>query len=117
MPGIHASRVCSVHTRVVLTDSEATQVLRALDALDELEAAAVKLVRAELACGPALDGLIADPLTLGTRLDVLCLVDTMAADLLAALGRRDTVRRLVDEAPSGSARDALYEHLAGHGRA
>ena len=109
--------MCSVHTRVVLTDSEATQVLRALDALDELEAAAIKLVRAELACGPALDGLIADPLTLGTRLDMLCLVDTMAADLLAALGRRDTVRRLVDEAPSGSARDALDEHLAGHGSA
>ena len=85
--------------------------MRALDALDELEAAAIKLVRAELAAGPAIDGLIADPLTEGTRLDSLCIVDTMAADLLAALGRGDTVRRLVDEAPPGSARDALARHL------
>jgi hypothetical protein len=99
----------------VLTDHEATHVMRALDALDELEAAAVKLVRAELACGPAIDGLIADPLTAGTRLDVLCLVDTIAADLLAAMGRTDTVRRLVDEAPAGGARDALVEYLAGQG--
>jgi hypothetical protein len=99
----------------VLTDHEATHVMRALDALDELEAAAVKLVRAELACGPAIDGLIADPLTAGTRLDVLCLVDTIAADLLAAMGRADTVRRLVDEAPAGGARDALVEYLAGPG--
>ena len=89
--------------------------MRALDALDELEAAAVKLVRAELACGPAIDGLIADPLTAGTRLDVLCLVDTIAADLLAAMGRADTVRRLVDEAPAGGARDALVEYLADQG--
>ncbi len=89
--------------------------MRALDALDELEAAAVKLVRAELACGPAIDGLIADPLTAGTRLDVLCLVDTIAADLLAAMGRADTVRRLVDGAPAGGARDALVEYLAGQG--
>jgi len=79
--------VCSVHTRWVLTDHEATHVLRALDALDQLEEAAMKLVRAELACGPALDGLIADPLTEGTRLDQLSLVDTLAVDLLAALGR------------------------------
>jgi hypothetical protein len=99
----------------VLTDHEATHVMRALDALDELEAAAVKLVRAELACGPAIDGLIADPLTAGTRLDVLCLVDTIAADLLVAMGRADTVRRLVDEAPAGGARDALVEYLAGQG--
>jgi hypothetical protein len=35
----------------------------------------------------------------------------MAADLLAALGRGDTVRHLVDEAPPGSARDALARHL------
>ncbi len=99
----------------MLTDHEATHVMRALDALDELEAAAVKLVRAELACGPAIDGLIADPLTAGTRLDVLCLVDTIAADLLAAMGRADTVRRLVDGAPAGGARDALVEYLAGQG--
>ena len=99
----------------MLTDHEATHVMRALDALDELEAAAVKLVRAELACGPAIDGLIADPLTAGTRLDVLCLVDTIAADLLAAMGRADIVRRLVDEAPAGGARDALVEYLAGQG--
>jgi len=90
--------------------------MRALDALDELEAAAVKLVGAELACGSAMDGLIADPLTAGTRLDVLCLVDTMAADLLVAMGRGETVRRLVEEAPEGGARDALVEHLAGQGR-
>ena len=89
--------------------------MRALDALDELEAAAVKLVRAELACGPAIDGLIAHPLTAGTRLDVLCLVDTIAADLLAAMGRADTVRRLVAGAPAGGARDALVEYLAGQG--
>ncbi|MDG1465225.1 MAG: hypothetical protein P8Q20_09065 [Acidimicrobiales bacterium] len=95
----------------LLPRGQATQVMRALDALDELEAAAIKLVRAELAAGPAIDGLIADPLTEGTRLDSLCVVDTMAADLLAALGRGDTVRHLVDEAPPGSARDALARHL------
>jgi hypothetical protein len=99
----------------MLTDHEATHVMRALDALDELEAAAVKLVRAELACGPAIDGLIADPVTAGTRLDVVCLVDTIAADLLAAMGRGETVRRLVDEAPAGGARDALVEYLADQG--
>ena len=99
----------------MLTDHEATHVMRALDALDELEAAAVKLVRAELACGPAIDGLIADPLTAGTRLDVVCLVDTIAADLLAAMGRGETVRRLVNEAPAGGARDALVEYLADQG--
>ena len=101
----------------MLTDHEATHVLRALDALDQLEEAAVKLVRAELACGPALDGLIADPLTEGTRLDQLSLVDTLAVDLLAALGRLDTGRRLGDEAPAGWARDALVDHLAGRGSA
>ena len=95
----------------LLTDEQATQVLRALDALDELEAAALKLVRAELACGPVLDGLVADPLTEGTRLDLLCLADTVAVDLLDVLGRRDAVRGLVDEAPPGSACDALDEHL------
>ena len=110
--GIHASRVCSVHTRAVITDTEATHVMRALDALDELEAAAVKLVTAELACGPVIDGLIADPLTAGSRLDVLCLVDT----ILAAMGRGETVQRLVDEAPAGGARDALVQYLAGQGR-
>ena len=47
----------------MLSDDQAVHVLRALDALDELEAAAFKLVRAELACGPVIDGLIADPLT------------------------------------------------------
>ena len=129
--GIHRSRVCSIHTHHVLTNDssagdpshdelpgegllareQATQVMRALDALDELEAAAVKLVRAELAAGPVVDGLIADPLTEGTRLDLLCLVDTMAADLLTVLGRGDMVCRLVAEAPPGGARDALAEHL------
>jgi len=96
----------------LLPREQATQVLRALDALDELEAAAVKLIRAELAAGPVVDGLIADPLTEGTRLDLLCFVDTMATDLLAVLGRGDMVRRLVAEAPPGGARDALAEHLA-----
>ena len=86
-------------------------MMRALDALDELEAAAVKLVRAELAAGPVLDGLVVDPLTEGTRLDLLCLVDTVAVDLLAVLGRGNMVRRLVAEAPPGSARNALAEHL------
>ena len=109
--------MCSVHTRCVLTDYEATHVMRALDALDQLEEAAVKLVRAELACGAVLDGLIADPLTKGTRLDQLSLVDTLAVDLLAALGQYDTVRRLVNEAPAGCARDALVDHLAGRGSA
>ncbi|MEC9394735.1 MAG: hypothetical protein VYA89_02675 [Actinomycetota bacterium] len=95
----------------LMTEEQATHVLRALDALDELEAAALKLVRAELSCGPVLDGLIADPLTEGTRLDLLCLTDTVAVDLLDVLGRYDAVRRLVEDAPPGSARDALAEHL------
>lgn len=123
--------MCSIHTHYVSIDDssasdpchaelssdgllpreQATQVMRALDALDELEVAAVKLVRAELAAGPVLDGLVADPLTEGTRLDLLCLVDTMAVDLLAVLGRGSMVRRLVAEAPPGSARDELVEHL------
>ena len=85
--------------------------MRALDALDELEAAAIKLVRAEVAAGPGIDGRIADPLAEGPRLDSLCVVDTMAGDLRGALGRDDTVRHLVDEAPPGSARDALAQHL------
>jgi hypothetical protein len=46
---------------------------------------------------------------------VVCLVDTIAADLLAAMGRGETVRRLVDEAPAGGARDALVEYLADQG--
>ena len=123
--------MCSIHTHYVPIDDssagdpchaelygggllpreQATQVMRALAALDELEAAAVKLVRAELAAGPVLDGLVVDPLTEGTRLDLLCLVDTVAVDLLAVLGRGNMVRRLVAEAPPGSARNALAEHL------
>ena len=47
----------------MLSDEQATHLLRALDALDALEEAALKLVRAELACGPVVDGLMADPLT------------------------------------------------------
>jgi hypothetical protein len=76
----------------VLTDGQATHVLRVLDALDELEAAALKLLTAELACGPVVDGLMADPLTEGSRLDLLC--------------------RLLDAAPPSSAREALAQHLA-----
>ena len=95
-----------------MTEKQATQVLRILAALDELEVAAVKLIRAELTCGPVLDGLIADPLTEGTRLDLLCFVDTLTVDLLKVMGRGDAVRRLVEGAPPGSARDALAKHLA-----
>ncbi len=97
----------------MLSDAEATNVLRALDALDELEAAALKLVRAELACGPAIDGLVADPLTEGSRIDLLCLADTVAADLLSVVGRSRSLRKMVDAAPASSARDALAAHLAG----
>lgn len=97
----------------MLSDAEATNVLRALDALDELEAAALKLVRAELACGPAIDGLVADPLTEGSRIDLLCLIDTVAADLLSVVGRSRSLRKMVDAAPASSARDALAAHLAG----
>ncbi len=96
----------------MLNDDQATHVLRALDALDEMEAAALKLVRAELACGPVVDGLIADPLTEGSRLDLLCLADTLATDLLTVMGRRESVTRLLEEAPASSARDALARHLA-----
>tara|TARA_B100000700_G_scaffold286352_2_gene341159 strand:+ start:1973 stop:2329 length:357 start_codon:yes stop_codon:yes gene_type:complete len=96
----------------LLTDQQATQILRILDALDELEAASLKMIRAELECGPVLDGLIADPLTEGTRLDLICVVDTLTVDLLKAMGRSDSVRRLVEGAPPGSARDALAKHLA-----
>ena len=78
-----------------------------------LEEAALRLVRAELACGPVVDGLMADPLTEGSRLDLLYLVDTMATDLLAVMGRRGTLGRMLGEAPPSSARDALGEHLAG----
>ena len=59
----------------MLSNDQATHLLRALDALDELEAAALKLVRSELACGPVVDGLIADPLTEGSPLDLLYVVD------------------------------------------
>jgi hypothetical protein len=101
-----------IQTLEVLSDDQATNVLRALDALDELEAAALKLVRAELACGPVVDGLIADPLTEGSRLDLLCLADTLATDLLSVMGRRETVARLLEQAPGSSARDALTRHLS-----
>ncbi len=104
-------------TRAVLTDDQAANVLRALDALDELEAAAVKLLRAELACGPAIDGLVADPLTEGSRLDLLWLADTLAVDLLMVAGRSDSLRGLLENAPASSARDALAAHLAGSGSA
>ncbi len=97
----------------MLSDADATNVLRALDALDELETAALKLVRAELACGPVIDGLVADPLTEGSRIDLLCLADTVAADLLSVVGRSRSLRTMVETAPASSARDALAEHLAG----
>ena len=96
----------------MLTDTQATNVLRALDALDELEAAALKLLSAELACGPVVDGLMADPLTAGSRLDLLYVADTVAADVLTAVGRRDRLCRLLDGAPPSSARAALARHLA-----
>jgi hypothetical protein len=95
----------------VLSDDQATHVLQALDALDELENAALKLLRAELFSGPTVDGLIADPLTEGSRLDLLCLADTLAVDLLSILGRRESIVRLIESAPSSSARDALAQHL------
>jgi hypothetical protein len=97
----------------MLSDADATNVLRALDALDELETAALKLVRAELACGPVIDGLVADPLTEGSRIDLLCLADTVAADLLSVVGRSRSLRTMVETAPASSVRDALAEHLAG----
>lgn len=97
----------------MLSDTDATNVLRALDALDELETAALKLVRAELACGPVIDGLVADPLTEGSRIDLLCLADTVAADLLSVVGRSRSLRTMVEAAPASSARDALALHLAG----
>lgn len=96
----------------MLTDAQATNVLRVLDALDELEAAALKLLVAELACGPVVDGLMADPLTEGSRLDLLYVADTVAADVLTAVGRRDRLCRLLDGAPPSSAREALSRHLA-----
>ena len=96
----------------MLTDTQATNVLRALDALDELEAAALKLLSAELACGPVVDGLMADPLTAGSRLDLLYVADTVTADVLTAVGRRDRLCRLLDGAPPSSAREALARHLA-----
>ncbi|HCV36737.1 MAG: hypothetical protein QF638_03240 [Acidimicrobiales bacterium] len=99
----------------MLSDAEATNLLRALDALDELEKAALKLVRAELACGHVIDGLVADPLTEGSRIDLLCLADTVAADLLSVVGRSHSLRNMVDAAPASSARDALAAHLAGSG--
>ena len=99
----------------MISESEATNLLRALDALDELEQAALKMVRAEIHCAPIIDGLMADPLTEGSRLDLLYVVDTLVADLLTALGRRETVGRLLQEAPASSARDALSAHLAEQG--
>ena len=45
----------------------------------------------------------------------LYVVDTMVADLLTAMGRRETVGRLLQEAPASSARDALSAHLAEQG--
>lgn len=99
----------------MISESEAANLLRALDSLDELEQAALKMVRAEIECGPVIDGLMADPLTEGTRLDLLYIVDTLVADLLTAMGRRETVGRLLQEAPVSSARDALSAHLAEQG--
>ena len=61
------------------------------------EAAALKLLTAELACGPVVDGLMADPLTEGSRLDLLYVTDTVAADVLTATGGRDRLCRLLDE--------------------
>ena len=95
----------------MLSDDQATHVLQALDALDELENAALKLLRAELSSGPTVDGLIADPLTEGSRLDLLCLADTLAVDLLSILGRRESIARLIENAPSSSAREALAQHF------
>ena len=39
----------------MISESEATNLLLALDALDELEQAALKMVRAEIECGPVID--------------------------------------------------------------
>lgn len=95
----------------MLSDDQATHLLSALDALDSLEDAALRLVQAELACGAAIDGLIADPLTEGSRLDLLYLVDTKAADLLTMMGRRGALDWILGDAPPSSAREALREHL------
>ena len=84
----------------MLSDDQATHILQALDALDELEAAALTLLRAELQSGQTIDGLIVDPLTEGSRLDLLCLTDTLAVDLLSVLGRRESIARLIETAPS-----------------
>tara|TARA_B100000686_G_scaffold331189_1_gene394386 strand:- start:222 stop:527 length:306 start_codon:yes stop_codon:yes gene_type:complete len=97
----------------MLSDNHAVHLMHALDALDDLEQAALKLIRSELICGPVIDGLIADPLTEGSQLDLLYLVDTMAADLLAAMGKRAVLNQLLDEAPPSSAREALGDHIAG----
>ena len=97
----------------MLSDDQATHLLRTLDALDVLEEAALRLVRTELACGLVVDGLMADPLTKGSRLDLLYLVDTMAADLLTVMGHRDALAQMLSEAPPSLAREALGEHLAG----
>tara|TARA_B110000438_G_C15772658_1_gene632622 strand:+ start:348 stop:653 length:306 start_codon:yes stop_codon:yes gene_type:complete len=99
----------------MISQSDATHLLNALDALDELERAALKMVKAELECGDVIDGLIADPLTEGSRLDLLYLVDTMAADLLTSMGRSGTLSRLIVDAPASSARDALNAHLSSRG--
>ena len=96
----------------MLSDDQATHILQTLDALDELEAAALKLLRAELQSGQTIDGLIVDPLTEGSRLDLLCLTDTLAVDLLSVLGRRESIARLIETAPISSARDAIAQHFA-----
>ena len=96
----------------MLSDDQATHILQALDALDELEAAALKLLRAELQSGQTIDGLIVDPLTEGSRLDLLCLTDTLAVDLLSVLGRRESIARLIETSPNSSARDAIAHHFA-----
>ena len=42
----------------------------------------------------------------------ITLADTLATDLLTVMGRRESVTRLLEEAPASSARDALARHLA-----
>ncbi len=87
-------------------------VLGVLDALDAFEGAAVDLLSAELESGLVIDGLIADPLTEGSRLDMVYEVDTVVADLLLTLGRTNDLRRMLEGAPVSAARDALYSHIA-----
>ena len=61
----------------MLSNDQATHLLHALDALGELEAAALKLVRSELACGPVVDGLIADLLPCSHKVPIFA---TSSAD-------------------------------------